>query len=117
MNAIPSPIVSLFKVKNFRYFILGRFFTTIAVQMQMTTIGLQIYYEFGRSEWALGLTGLFEAIPFIAASFFSGYVADRYNRKNIMLFTCLALLFSSLLLFLLSANKNYYSAGFSYSAI
>lgn len=117
MSSIPSPIVSLFKVRNFRYFILGRFFTTIAVQMQMTTIGLQIYYEFGRSEWALGLTGLFEAIPFIAASFFSGYVSDRYNRKGIMLFTCIALLLSSLLLFLLSANKNYYSLGFSYYAI
>lgn len=117
MSGIPSPIVSLFKVKNFRYFILGRFFTTIAVQMQMTTIGLQIYYEFGRSEWALGLTGLFEAIPFIAASFFSGYISDRYNRKGIMLFTCLALLMSSLLLFLLSANKNYYTLGFSYYAI
>src|ERR1700756_4473715 len=117
MNRVPAPIVQLFHVKNFRSFLLGRFFTTLAVQMQMTTIGLQIYYEYGRSELALGFTGLFEAIPFIAASFFSGYVADRYNRKNIMLFTCLALLFSSLLLFLISANRNYYSVGFSYYAI
>lgn len=117
MSSPSSPIIDLFKVKNFRNFIFGRFFTTLAVQMQMTTIGLQIYYEYGRSELALGFTGLFEAIPFIAASFFSGYVADRYNRKNIMLFTCLALLCSSLLLFLLSANKSYYTTGFTYYAI
>jgi MFS family permease len=96
---------------------MGRFFTTLAVQMQMTTIGLQIYYEYGRSELALGMTGLFEAIPFLAASFFSGYISDRYNRKNIMLLTCLALVFSSLLLFLVSANKNYYGPGLSYYAI
>ncbi|HWY37814.1 MAG TPA: MFS transporter, partial [Bacteroidia bacterium] len=117
MSNPSSPIIEIFRVKNFRNFILGRFFTTLAVQMQMTTIGLQIYYEYGRSELALGFTGLFEALPFIAASFFSGYVADRYNRKNIMLLTCLALLSSSLLLFLLSVNKNYYSPGFSYYAI
>lgn len=117
MSRPPSPIIDIFRVRNFRNFILGRFFTTLAVQMQMTTIGLQIYYEYGRSELALGFTGLFEAIPFIAASFFSGYVADRYNRKNVMLITCLSLLLSSLLLFLLSANKSYYSLGFSYYAI
>lgn len=117
MSSPSSPIITIFQVKNFRNFIIGRFFTTLAVQMQMTTIGLQIYYEYGKSELALGFTGLFEAIPFIAASFFSGYFADRYNRKNIMLLTCLALLLSSLLLFLISANRNYYSQGFSYSAI
>src|ERR1700758_5245344 len=117
MSNSSSAIASLFQVKNFRNFIFGRFFTTLAVQMQMTTIGLQIYYEYGRSELALGFTGLFEAIPFIAASFFSGYVADRYNRKNVMLLTCLALLFSSLLLFLLSINRSYYSAKFAYCAI
>ena len=117
MSNASSPIISLFQVKSFRNFICGRFFTTLAVQMQMTTIGLQIYYEYGKSELALGFTGLFEAIPFIAASFFSGYIADRYNRKNIMLLTCIALLSSSLLLFMLSANKNYYTAGFSYYAI
>src|ERR1700751_3256583 len=117
MKQPDPPILQLFRIRNFRNFLIGRFLATLAVQMQMTTIGLQIYYEYGKSELALGFSGLFEAIPFITTSFFSGYVADRYNRKNVMLLTCLALLFSSLLLFLLSVNRSYYTAGFSYYAI
>lgn len=71
----------------------------------MTAIGLQVYYEYTHSAYSLGLTGLFEAIPFIGASFFSGYISDKYNRKYIIIFTCLALVISSLVLFLISTHK------------
>ena len=95
---VPSPFVS-FSILDFRLFLAARFFLVIAVQMQMTTIGLQVYYQFSnRNEYFLGLIGLFEAIPFILFSFYSGYCVDQFNRKKIILIAVSVLLLGSLFL-------------------
>ena len=117
MSNSAKPSLHIFKIRNFRYFILGRFFTTLAIQMQMTTIGLQVYYEYTHSAFSLGLTGLFEALPFIGASFFSGYIADKYNRKNIIIIALLALVLCSVLLFTISTHKISAIESISYQAI
>lgn len=117
MSQPKKSTLEIFKIKNFLNFILGRFFTTLAIQMQMTTIGLQIYYEYTHSAFSLGLTGLFEAIPFIAASFFSGYVSDKHNRKKIIILTVLALVFCSMLLFIISLHKILFLDTIAYYAI
>lgn len=89
---------------EFRRFIYARFFITLAIQMQMSTIYLQIYYEYSRNELTLGLIGLTEVIPFVITSFFSGHYADIINRRKILLWGCSALLFGSVFLFLFSSN-------------
>jgi MFS family permease len=91
--------LQILKHKEFRWFVLARFFLTLAIQMQMSTINLQIYYEYSKEEIVLGMIGLTEALPFIATSFFSGYVADIVNRRKILLIGCIALLMGSLFLF------------------
>ena len=93
-----SSSLQILKHKEFRYFVFARFFLTLAIQMQMSTINLQIYYEHSKEELILGLIGLTEALPFIATSFFSGYLADIINRKKILLVGCLALFIGSLFL-------------------
>ncbi len=87
------------KNKDFRNFVLGRFFVTMAIQMQMTTIGLQVYYEHSRDEFTLGLIGLCEAIPFIIFSLYSGHVADNVSRKKIILLSIIGLFGGTVLLF------------------
>lgn len=91
--------LQILKHKEFRWFVLARFFLTLAIQMQMSTINLQIYYEYSKEEIVLGMIGLTEALPFIATSFFSGYIADIINRRKILLIGCTALLIGSLFLF------------------
>ena len=66
-----SSSIQILKHKEFRLFVLARFFLTLAIQMQMSTINLQIYYEYSKEEIILGMIGLTEALPFIATSFFS----------------------------------------------
>lgn len=93
-----SPIRQLLKNKDFVYFVSLRLLLTLGIQMQMSTISLQIYYEYTKEEFMLGLIGLAEAVPFILVSFYSGYLSDRLNRKRIIYTGALALLISALFL-------------------
>lgn len=94
----------ILKHKEFRYFVFARFFLTLAIQMQMSTISLQIYYEYTKEEFVLGLIGLTEATPFITTSFFSGHLADLIDRRKIILMGCSALLLGSVFLFIYSSD-------------
>ncbi|MBI3518154.1 MAG: MFS transporter [Bacteroidetes bacterium] len=99
-----SSSLQIFKHKEFKWFIYARFFVTLAIQMQMSTIYLQIYYEHSRNELTLGLIGLSEVIPFIITSFFSGHIADVMSRRRILIVGCLALLLGSMFLWAFSSE-------------
>lgn len=100
MAFIKSESLEIFNIKEFRLFILVRLFLTLAIQMQFSTIYLQIYYEHSKQEIILGLIGLTEAIPFIITSFFSGHVADILHKKKILLTGTILLLLGALFLYL-----------------
>ncbi|HPQ09010.1 MAG TPA: MFS transporter [Bacteroidia bacterium] len=95
-----TPIRRLLSNKDFVSFVLLRLFLTLGIQMQMSTISLQIYYEYTKDELMLGLIGLAEAIPFILVSFYSGYLADKVNRKLIIYLGAITLLITALFLVL-----------------
>lgn len=97
--------LDVLKIQEFRWFFYARFILTLAIQMQISTIYLQIYYEYSRDEWTLGLIGLTEAIPFIITSFFSGHMADVMSRRKILIVGCSALLLGSVFLFLFSHHS------------
>jgi MFS family permease len=91
---------AVLKLKDFRLFLSFRFFMTIAAQMQSIIVGWQVY-ELTHDPLSLGLIGLAEAIPFISIALYAGHVADRFNRKKVILwFDLLFLLSSGLLLFI-----------------
>jgi MFS family permease len=54
--------------------------------MQMTAISWMLY-DITHSPLQLGLNGLFRAVPSIALGIFGGTMADRYDRKRLMLAT------------------------------
>jgi MFS family permease len=92
------------KIKDFRLFIFFRFFMTIAIQMQSLIVGWQMY-ELTHDPLALGLIGLAEAIPFISIALYAGHVADRYNRKTIILSFLLFFLLGTCFLFTFTLKK------------
>lgn len=95
---------AVLRVRDFRYFLTFRFFTTIAFQMQSIIVGWQVY-ELTRDPLALGLIGLAEALPNIATALFAGHAADRYNRKGIIITFTLLFLAGTTLLFLFSIKQ------------
>lgn len=103
MSFLKAESIQILAIKEFRLFVLARFFLTLAIQMQFATISLQIYYEYTKEELALGMLGLAEAIPFIISSFFSGHLADLLPRKKIIL-TAIFFLFSGALVLYLNSE-------------
>jgi len=95
---------AVLKLKDFRLFLSFRFFMTIAAQMQSIIVGWQVY-ELTHDPLSLGLIGLAEAIPFIAVALYAGHIADRFNRKKIILWFDLLFLFASGLLLLITYHK------------
>lgn len=90
----------IFRIREFRYFVLTRLLLTLGVQMQFSTIYLQVYYEYSKEEFILGLIGLAEAIPFIITSFFSGHFADLKPKRSILRAGIILLLAGAVFLFL-----------------
>lgn len=78
---------AVWKIRDFRFFMIGRFFLTFAIQMQSVVVGWQIY-EHTKSPLSLGMIGLAEAIPFFIIALFAGHIADNSDRrKNIIINT------------------------------
>ena len=82
-DTLPSPYAAV-RLPNFRRFIIGLFAFTMAIQIQGTVVGWQIY-QLTHDKLALGLIGLAEAFPFIGAALYAGHVADTHDRRRIML--------------------------------
>ncbi|TGN07917.1 MFS transporter [Leptospira ilyithenensis] len=82
---------SIFQFRDFRFFIISRFFMIIAINIQATIVGWQVYDLTG-STLDLGLIGLAEAIPSIIVALYAGHLADIKERRSIMLI-CLFVLF------------------------
>ncbi len=88
------------RLPNFRFYIVGLFAYTMAIQIQGTVVGWQIY-ELTHDKLALGLIGLAEAFPFIGAALYAGHVADRHDRRRIMLASLALLMVCASLLLVL----------------
>ncbi|MCB0111917.1 MAG: MFS transporter, partial [Caldilineaceae bacterium] len=81
-----------------------------------TLIGYQLYIMTG-DPLSLGLLGLVEAIPAIALSLIGGYVADRMNRKRIVLTTTILNLLCMLTLMYIARNPEDYGLVAIYSVV
>ncbi len=84
---------------DFRLLVIGQCIATLGRQMQVVAITYQIY-QLRHSALDLGLLGLFRLVPTLAFSLAGGVLADRVDRRRLLLITQPALLVCSLALIL-----------------
>lgn len=85
-DAEPSGRFAALHYRDFRLYWTGLFLSNIGTWMQITAVSWLIY-SITRSPLQLGMNGLFRAVPAISLGIISGTIADRYNRKKLMLTT------------------------------
>jgi MFS family permease len=71
--------------RDYRRYALGRFFATLAWQMLGVAVGWQVY-AITKDPLDLGFVGLAQFLPFLALVMPGGQVADRADRRLVMVF-------------------------------
>ena len=93
---------AIFRNADYVRYLLARFISAFGMQMLITALDWELYKR-THSGLALGFVGLALMIPMILCTLPAGQLADRRNRKNIVLGSTLALAVASLGLTLASA--------------
>jgi MFS family permease len=75
--------------RDFAFYLSASFLATTALAMQSVALGWQIYYLTGKP-FDLGLVGLAEFLPAFVLALVSGQIADRVDRRTILLVGLLA---------------------------
>ena len=86
------------RFKDFRTYLSLRFFFTFAYQMQTAALGYYIY-DITHSKLALAWIGLSEAIPAIGLALYGGYIADKYEKRKMLLLIFSGVFLSSFVMF------------------
>ena len=88
-----DPYIAL-RFPEFRSYIAMRFLFTFAYQVQAVVIGWHIY-QLTKDPLSLGLIGLAEAIPSITVTLYGGYIADKSDKKKLLIWILGSMLFCS----------------------
>src|SRR5476651_960539 len=97
---------AVLRYANYRYFVLGRSFFTLAMQMQTVAVSWDIYQRLQvntrDAALALGFIGLVQVVPMILFALPGGQSADRFDRWTIVRSTQLLFATCALALLVLS---------------
>ena len=98
-----DPYIAL-RSRDFRLLTLASAVSALGTQMVSVAIGWQLY-ERTNSTLVLGYIGLVQVLPVIFFSLYAGHIADRYDRRRMVLITLLVMAFSSAGLAVLSYTQ------------
>ena len=83
--------------RDYRLLVLGGFVSGLGTQLTLVALPYQVYVQTG-SSLLVGLIGLAELIPLVALSLIGGALADRGDRRRLLMLSQTAMLVCSLLL-------------------
>ncbi|MEY3678861.1 MAG: hypothetical protein RI924_1002 [Bacteroidota bacterium] len=92
---------SALRFPEFRSYVAMRFFLTFAYQIQAVVVGWHMY-QLTKDPLSLGLIGLTEALPAITLSLYGGYVADKSDKKKMLVWIIGVMFICSTLLLLIT---------------
>jgi MFS family permease len=98
-----DPYVAM-RFPEFRSYIAMRFLFTFAYQIQAVVVGWHIY-QLTKDPLSLGLIGLAEAIPSITVTLYGGYIADKSDKKKLLVWIIAAMLFCSVILAIVTTSE------------
>ena len=73
-----------FRYRDFAFYCIARLLSVAALQMQTVAIGWLVY-DRTSNPLALGLVGLASFLPAVGLALFTGHVADRFDRRAVLL--------------------------------
>ena len=79
-----SPVPAVLRLRDFQALLVSRFTWWFVMSGLTIVVGYQVYL-LTRDPLALGLLGLVEAVPALTLSLFGGHLADRRDRKTIVI--------------------------------
>ena len=79
MSDIPP---TMYRSRDLNFFVVSRFVSVLAMQVQSVAIGWQIY-DIARTPWSLGLVGLCQFIPMFLCTLPAGELTDRFNQRRV----------------------------------
>lgn len=92
------------RIPDYRRFMAMRLMTTLTVQIMSVAVGYYVY-ELTNDPLMLGFIGLTEALPAIVISLWAGHLADKYNRRNILIGCISVLLLCSAALWMVALQQ------------
>jgi MFS family permease len=73
-----------FNYPAFTFYEIARFFVVASTEMQSVAVGWQVY-DITHRAFDLGLVGLCQFLPGVTLFLVSGHVADRFNRRTLLM--------------------------------
>lgn len=102
MSVLPAP--GVFHSRDYRLFLAARLLSALAVQMQYVAVGWLVY-ELTRDPLSLGLVGLASFLPLVVLALFTGHIADRHDRRRILIIAYATVLASALGMLVFAATE------------
>lgn len=94
-----------FAHRDFRFFTAARFLATTAVQMQSLAVGFQVY-SLTHRKIDLAYVGLAQFVPMVTLSIPAGQVADRVDRRKILVACDALFALAAIALYLLARSPS-----------
>ncbi|MDQ1316932.1 MAG: hypothetical protein QG588_581, partial [Candidatus Poribacteria bacterium] len=93
-------LVRAFRYRNYRLFFSGQFVTLVGMWIQQIALSWLVF-RLTDSAFLLGIVGFAAQLPSFFLSPFAGVLADRWNRRNILIVTQLSSMVQAIILAIL----------------